>query len=295
MSESVVAGRPDLEEHQMQGSSSFSAVLRRSSVGVIAAAVAGLGVSAQQAFAAPVNSLVGHRNQISISYDPTSNACVAPGFSRFGAPTPNEPDCFSYSGIALQAAGATPGSDVKVGGFDFQWPNTTSGQPDSLSPDGQTVPVNAPLGTDTLALLDASGNTAQSSEIDLNYTTPDCNGQTTDQQSASFPDWWGPVQAAANELQSPFELYGNAVVLPVQTGVYAVQVPVDPTRKLVSVTFPGHVYVLRVFDVQPATTGNVTYACTPAGNSGNTGNTGAGASAGSTSAATAFSRYMKRS
>ena len=48
-------------------------------------------------------------------------------------------------------------------------------------------------------------------------------------------------------------------------GVYAVTAPVDPARKLVSVTFADTDPSIRMFDLQPATTGKSQYACTSDG------------------------------
>jgi poly(hydroxyalkanoate) depolymerase family esterase len=220
----------------------------------------------QQATAQPVNTLTAYRNRVSIAYRPTSGAC----FSSVAATS----GCLAYSSVALQAAGATPGNVVTVGGFDFQWPNTLSGQPDSVSPAGQTIPVNAPLGTNTVAILGAAqqGLTSgpSSTVVDLHYATPDCNGEDADVGEVSFPNWSGLVSglenyssatAQPNELRSDFQILNSTVPVSAPASVYAVSAPVDPARKLVSVTFADTDPSIRMFDLQTATTGDNQYSC----------------------------------
>ena len=121
----------------------------------------------QQTEAQPANTLAAHRNEVSIAYLPTSGACVSH--------VQNTAGCLAYSSVALQAAGATPGSEVTVGGFKFQWPDTSSGQPDSVSPSGQMIPVDAPLGTNTVAILGAAEQALTTAPaytvVELRYAT----------------------------------------------------------------------------------------------------------------------------
>jgi hypothetical protein len=216
-------------------------------------------VTSVQQTAAPANTLKAYRNEVSIAYLPTSGACFTP--------VQNTSGCLAYSSVALQAAGATPGGEVTVGGFDFQWPDTSSEQPDSVSPAGQTVPVKAPVGTNIVAILGAAeqGQTTSSSYtvVDLHYASAR-NGRDTDFQEVSFPDWSGLIADAANdgsasaqsnELRSDFAVLNSTVPVTDPASVYAMAVPVDPTRKLVSVTFPDTDPSIRMFDLQPATTG----------------------------------------
>jgi poly(3-hydroxybutyrate) depolymerase len=211
----------------------------------------------EQATAQPTNILKAYRNQVSIAYLPTSGACF-----NYVAATPG---CLAYSSVALQAAGAIPGSEVTVGGFNFQWPNTASGQPDSVSPAGQTIPVNAPPGTNTVAILGAAEQRQttgpSATVVDLNYATPDHSGDDTDVEEAAFPNWDGLVvdgspTAASNELRSDSAVLNSTVPVATPASVYAVTVPVDPTRKLVSIKFADTDPSIRMFDVQPATIGN---------------------------------------
>jgi poly(3-hydroxybutyrate) depolymerase len=212
------------------------------------------GARVQQA-ASPANTLKAYRNEVSIAYLPTSGACF-----NYLASTPG---CLAYSSAALQAAGAAPGTEVSVGGFDFQWPDTSSGQPDSASPAGQTIPVHAPPGTNTVAILGAAeqGQTTSASYtvVDLHYSSGR-NGQDTDFQEVLFPNWDGLLNntsttAATNELRTNFAVLNSTVPIATPASVYAVTVPVDPTRQLVSVAFPDTDPSIRMFDLQTATTG----------------------------------------
>ena len=217
---------------------------------------AGPATTVQQATAQPTNTLARYRNQVSIASLPTSGACFSPVAAT--------PGCLAYSSVALQAAGATPGGEVTVGGFKFQWPNTSSGQPDSVSPAGQAIPVTAPVGTNTLAILGAAeqGETTgpASTVVDLHYAS--ARGRTdTDVQEVSFPNWDGLVvngsaTAASNELRSDSAILNSTVPVATPASVYAITVPVDPTRRLTSITFADTDPSIRMFDVQAASAGS---------------------------------------
>jgi hypothetical protein len=217
---------------------------------------AGPPTTIQQATAQPPNTLAAYRNRVSIAYLPSSGACVSQ--------VQNTPGCRAYSSVALQEAGVTPGSEVTVGGFKFQWPDTTSGQPDSVSPAGQTIPVNAPLGTNTLAILGAAEQGLTTAPaytvVELRYATGTGSG---DVQEVSFPNWDGlpsgaanngSATAQANELRSEFQVLNSSAPVPDPASAYSVTVPVDPTRRLASVTFADTDPSIRMFDLQPATT-----------------------------------------
>ena len=210
----------------------------------------------QQA-AQPVNTLAGYRNQVSIAYLPTSGACVSH--------VQNTGGCRAYSSVALQEAGVTPGGEVSVGGFKFQWPDTSSGQPDSVSPAGQTIPVNAPLGTNTVAILGAAeqGTTTAvaATVIELHYATGQEDSGTLFE--VIIPNWDGLLSGAVNngsagaqpnELRTDFDVLNSTVPVHDPASVYAITVPVDPTRRLTSVTFANTDPSIRMFDLQPATT-----------------------------------------
>jgi poly(3-hydroxybutyrate) depolymerase len=203
----------------------------------------------------PDNTLTRYRNEVSIAYSPTSRACVSQ--------VQNTGACRAYSSIALRAAGARPGGEVTVGGFTFQWPNTSSGQPDSVSPARQSIAVRAPLGTNVVAILGATAarlTTAyEATVVELHYAGRHAR---VGSMEAVFPDWDGLIAGAVNdgsltpepgELRSDFQVLNSTVPVADPASVYAVTVPVDPTRRLVSVTFADTDPSIRMFDLQPAT------------------------------------------
>ena len=221
---------------------------------------AGPASTVQQASAQPANTLAAYRNQVSIAYLPTSGACVSH--------VQNTAGCRAYSSVAWQEAGVTPGSEVTVGGFKFQWPDTSSGQPDSVSPAGQTIPVNAPVGTNTVAILGAAeqGLTTAPADtvVELHYAGAH-DGSDNSVLETEFPNWDGLIAGAVNngsataqpdELRSDFQVLNSAAPVSDPASVYAIRVPVDPTRQLVSVTFADTDPSIRMFDLQAARTGD---------------------------------------
>lgn len=148
----------------------------------------------------------------------------------------------SYSAQALAAAGLSPGRRVTVNGVTLDWPSTASGYPDDAIARGQQVTVNAPPGTRTLGFLgSASGGGPSQGIATLRYS----DGGTA-QFELGMSDW------ALNEGAST-PSYGNQVVAtmryancdtcasgenPVSTYVFYAGLPVDPGKRLVSVTLP---------------------------------------------------------
>jgi lysophospholipase L1-like esterase len=150
----------------------------------------------------------------------------------------------SYSAQALAAAGVIPGKPVTVNGVTFGWPSSASGYPDDAIPQGQQVTVNAPAGTRTLGFLGAATNSPSQGTVTLRYS----DGSTT-QFTLGLSEW-------TQNLGASKVLYGNQVVVtlpyancdtcasgedPVNTYVYYAALPVDPGKRLVSVTLPATV------------------------------------------------------
>ena len=112
----------------------------------------------------------------------------------------------------------------------------------------------------TLGAAQQGGTTGLASTVvDLHYASTR-NGQDTDVQEVSFPNWDGLVvdgsaTAASNEVRSYSAALNSTVPVATPASVYAITVPVDPNRQLVSVTFPDTDPSIRMFDLQPATTG----------------------------------------
>jgi hypothetical protein len=131
-----------------------------------------------------------------------------------------------------------------------------------VSPAGQTIPLNAPTGSNAIAILGAAeqGETTgpSSTVIDLHYAS--AHGRTdTNVQEVSFPNWDGLVvdgsaTAASNELRSDAAVLNSTAPVATPASVYAITVPVDPSRQLASITFADTDPSIRMFDLQPATT-----------------------------------------
>lgn len=224
---------------------------RRRVPGAALAVTAGLMLTSltpqASAAGALTNGLVKARNATSITYDPSSNAVFDPGLSGF-----------SYSAVALVAAGATAGGTVRVSDIDYQWPNTTSGQFDSVALRGQTIPVTAPAGATEVGMLGASYGAPATVPMVFNYVSCKPGSKkvvkTTGTGSVTIPDWWAPASMIAtggvppNAKMAPFLMAANAVPVAMPNLFFEVKAPLDKTRRLVSITFPTATSVL--FDLQ---------------------------------------------
>ena len=219
---------------------------RRRLVPAVAVAVtAGLmltDLTPQAAAAAPTNGLIKARNATSITYDPASNA-------TFDSAVPG----YSFSAVALMAAGAKAGGTVRVSDLDYQWPNTTSGQRDSVALTGQTITVNAPAGATEIGMLGASHGAAVTVPMVFHYVS--CNPRTkklvktNGTATVTIPDWWqisGTIPA--NAKVAPFLMLANTAPATVPNAFYEMKAPLDKTKRLVSITFPAAASVL--FDLQ---------------------------------------------
>lgn len=149
----------------------------------------------------------------------------------------------SYSSRALAAAGLSAGRPITVNGVTFTWPPSPPGDPDNAIAQGQQLTVNAPTGTRALGFLgSASGGGSSRGIATLHYTD-----DSTAQFMLGLSDW------ALNEGASK-PSFGNQVVAtmpyancdtcssghdPVNTYVFYTALPVDPDKRLISVTLPS--------------------------------------------------------
>ena len=200
----------------------------------------------------------------------------------------------SYSAQALAAAGLSPGQPVTVNGVTFSWPAPDSVYPDNAIAQGQQVTVNAPAGTRTLGFLgSASGGGPSQGAVTLHYSDG-----TTAQFMLGMSDW------ALNEGAST-PSYGNQVIAtmpyancdtcssgqdPVNIYVFYAGLPVDPGKRLVSVTLPatvsgGEMHIFAVGTgtqaMTPPTAQSVNPATASAGQEVTVTGTGFGAAQGS--------------
>ena len=196
---------------------------------------------------APAGSLLQSFNSTGISDDTDISAA---DFDLVG---------HSYSAQALAAAGLSANHPVTVDGVTFRWPAAGHGYPDNAIASGQPVTVDAPAGTRTLGFLGAAeGAGPGQGTATLRYS----DGSTA-RFLLGMSDW------SLNQGSAPVS-YGNQVVAttpyancdtcasgrdPVKLYVFYAGLPVDPGKRLVSVTLPATVSggQLHVFAVGTGT------------------------------------------
>jgi predicted alpha-1,2-mannosidase len=172
-------------------------------------------------------------------------------------------DGFSYSASALAADGFNPGQNTTVNGVTFSWPLPTDGFPDNTVADGQTVNVNAPSGTQTLAFLGAATNGPVSAPLTLHYS----DGSTSEfwlglsdwtlNAGSSKPSYGNQVAATMSYRNCPGCTGGQQSV---DTYVFYTAVPVNPGKTLTSVTLPtgaGNEHIFSIGTSATAMTGPV--------------------------------------
>ncbi|MFD4972081.1 glycoside hydrolase family 2 TIM barrel-domain containing protein [Streptomyces sp. NPDC058424] len=140
----------------------------------------------------------------------------------------------SYSSDALAAAGLTPGATVKAAGLTFTWPDTALGRPDNVIAEGQIILVEPSPGATTLGFLGASANGGTSGPVVITYT----DGTSTT-RTISFDAWQrGPSSGTTVAASIPYR-NGKSGVLEGSTYVYAITVPIDPSRTVRTLTLPN--------------------------------------------------------
>jgi lysophospholipase L1-like esterase len=143
-------------------------------------------------------------------------------------------DGFSLSQQALAAAGLTPGASVTSGGLTYTWPAAAACSPDNILADAQTILVDGSRGDTTLGLLGTSTSGVSQGLVLINYSDG-----TSSSATVTFGDWAGaPVtgDAAVATMQYRNSQGGSSQQLTVY--VFATQVPVNPAKRVVSVTLP---------------------------------------------------------
>jgi len=164
----------------------------------------------------------------------------------------------SYSAQALAAQGWTPGASNMVDGVKFTWPQSTPGWPDNAIAQGQTITLNAPSGTQTLAFLGSATNGPSEGVVTEHYS----DGSSA-QYWLGLSDW--TLNAGASQPS-----YGNQTAIKlnyrncsycspqqqsVATYVFYAAVPVDAGKTLTSVTLPGGATMgeLHIFSIGTST------------------------------------------
>lgn len=219
----------------------LSQTSRRVRVAAVAAAAA-VALLATGALAEPKEvGTSGYRNNTGITQDPRSNA----NFDGNG---------YSYSALALQLAGVTPGSKVTAGGHTFTWPTSNSSFSDNIAANGQLFPLKAALGTTQVGLLVSATNGPVAADFVLHYV--DAGGAETAPVRVSrvVTDWTRNAGSAAVDaglvtaVTSQFRMILSAAPDKVNTYVFETNLDVDPTRQLAAVELPvgGKVHIFGI-------------------------------------------------
>ncbi len=168
--------------------------------------------------------------------------------------------CFSVQGVGgdcdgngyafdrakvAQATGATFGEQAtfNLGGDTFRYalPKSVTGQPDTIFPAGQTVPVKLAPGATKLSVLGFANEGTRSTTLTLNYTDG-----TSQAVPVAFGDWVGaaanPVAGTSRVFQVEGRLSGVSAVDELTAAVFATNaVNLAAGKQVKSVTFPAQV------------------------------------------------------
>jgi lysophospholipase L1-like esterase len=143
-------------------------------------------------------------------------------------------DGFSLSQQALAAAGLTPGASVTSGGLTYTWPTAAACSPDNILADAQTILVHGSRGDSTLGLLGTSTSGISQGLILINYSDG-----TSSSATVTFGDWAGaPVTGDTAIATMPYRNSQGGSSQQLTVSVSATQVPVNPAKRVVSVTLP---------------------------------------------------------
>jgi hypothetical protein len=158
----------------------------------------------------------------------------------------------TYSAQAFAAAGATPGTEVTVGGVGLIWPATAgTGREDNVIAAGQTIGV--PGSGRRLAFLVASSYGAAAGTGRITYTDG-----TTQAYTLSAPDWddtENPAVAVIAQYQNrsgddryeqPAAVFGVSVPLTAGKTVASVRLPAAGTVPVQEGTTTMHIFAAGI-------------------------------------------------
>ena len=193
-----------------------------------------------------VGTLTSLRNNVGIAQTPASNA----NFDGVG---------YSYSAVALRAAGVTPGGTVTADGVDFTWPETASGAADNVIARGQTVRLDAAEGAEKISFLTVADHGPSTGTFAFNYEYTDAEGNlqtTTVERGFTVSDWTlngGGAQVSPGNvtaITTQTRVLMSAAPDGVRAHVFAVTLPLEPGMALRSVTLPkGYTGAIHIFDI----------------------------------------------
>jgi beta-glucosidase len=170
----------------------------------------------------------------------------------------------SYSEQALTAAGLAPGATITADATTLTWPDVPAGTPDSVLAKGQTIMMPASPAATQLTLLGASSLNGEPGTITSDYSgtgTIEYTDGTIQSYQLTFDNWFKPPVTASNTTVATAAYvndsrrasnHGVAGRRNHDARVFAVSIPVDPTKTVSSVTLPSiatlpGVYPVHVF------------------------------------------------
>jgi hypothetical protein len=167
-----------------------------------------------------------------------------PGLNNIGISNDSNPSAanydnggYSYSALALQQTGITPGATVPFSGVNFTWPNVAPGSLDNYQANGQIIPITPVSGATTLAFLGSSTNGSASGTATITYTDA-----TTQAFSLGFTDWANASTSFGNSIVASMS-YRNCSCGKQNVSVYIfyTEVAMQAGKTITSVTLPSSV------------------------------------------------------
>ncbi|WP_329139682.1 lectin [Streptomyces sp. NBC_01476] len=171
-----------------------------------------------------------------------SNEGIYPDGTHFGGGF--DDGGWAYSQNAMTAAGITSGAKVSADGIDYTWPTIAAGRPDNLEVAGQTIPQPAGTSGAFLGLLGSATNAPTDGSGVPGAVTATYTDGTTAKATVTFSDWTlnggssKPVAGNTTAVTTGYRNTSSGGTDNVKAYVFAVKVPLDPTRTVASVTLP---------------------------------------------------------
>ncbi len=148
---------------------------------------------------------------------------------------------FSYSTQALQNAGLVAGKTINFRGVSFVWPASTTGTPDNVVAQGQTIAVTPVNNATTLAFLGSASFGPSAGNATITYTDG-----TTQAFMLAFSDWTlnggraMPINGNQIVATTPYRNSPNGIELGQMPNVFYTSVPLQAGKTVKSVTLPAN-------------------------------------------------------
>ncbi|WP_240665888.1 NPCBM/NEW2 domain-containing protein [Agromyces sp. LHK192] len=192
-------------------------------------------------------------NQLYVAYGSIAGAYNAVSITDLSTASAGDFDGggATFSAEALERAGVVPGGAVTVGSgeaaIEYRWPEP-AGEPNSVSPAGQTISVEG-SGTHLAILASAASGGGVNPELTIAYTDG-----TVSKQTVFFPNWLPQASGLGGASVAIRSLGRNSATNPdvyeyptYPYQVYSNLVRLTPGKEVASVTLPTESR-LRIFD-----------------------------------------------